>query len=111
MTPLDRPRATRVWMFLRLSMAALIVAAVIAQLVVTISGAVEAGRDVTTTAVNFFSFFTILSNVSAAVVLAWSASDYFRHPTAQPESAAVGTLLVCVTTTAIVASNRRRGIR
>ncbi|PZU44541.1 MAG: hypothetical protein DI566_12260 [Microbacterium sp.] len=83
-------------------MAALIVAAVIAQLVVTISGAVEAGRDVTTTAVNFFSFFTILSNVSAAVVLTWSAIDYFRHPTAQPESAAVGTLLVCVTTYMIV---------
>jgi hypothetical protein len=31
---------------------------------------VSEGRDVATTAVNFFSFFTVLSNVSSVVVLA-----------------------------------------
>lgn len=89
-------------MYLRLLMAALIAAAVIAQLVVTMSGAVELGRDLPTTAVNFFSFFTILSNVSAVVVLTWSAVAYLRNPAARHESRAVGTVLVCVTTYMIV---------
>lgn len=86
----------------RLAMAALTLAAILAQLVVTMSGAAEAGRDVATTAVNFFSFFTILSNVAAAVVLVWSAVDYFRRRDRPAESRLVGTLLVCVTTYMIV---------
>ena len=66
---MNSPRTTGLWMTARLAMAALTLAAILAQLVVTMSGAAEAGRDVATTAVNFFSFFTILSNVAAAVVL------------------------------------------
>ena len=64
------------WTLLRLAMAAVTVAAIVAQLAKSTGTAIELGRDVTTTIANFFSFFTILSNTAAAVVLAWIALWY-----------------------------------
>lgn len=63
-----------VWALVRVGTALLIVAAVLAQAQVTIGGAADAGRDLATTVVNFFSFFTILSNVASVVVLAWAGA-------------------------------------
>ncbi len=57
------------WNAARVAIAALIVVAVVAQFVSTFNEAVARGRDTTTVVANFFSFFTILSNVSAAIVL------------------------------------------
>ncbi|MBT8797793.1 Pr6Pr family membrane protein [Microbacterium flavum] len=82
-------------------MAALITAAIIAQLAVTTSGAVDGGRDLPTTVVNYFSFFTILSNVSAVVALTWCAIESARNRS-PIESRPVGTLLVCATTYMLV---------
>jgi len=61
------------WAAARAAAGLLIAAAIVAQADVTIGGAVTAGRDAATTIVNFFSFFTILSNVGAAIVLLWAA--------------------------------------
>lgn len=57
------------WALLRLVTAALIVAAVVAQFMTTFTLASDKGRDVTTTVVNFFSFFTILSNCLGAIIM------------------------------------------
>ncbi len=54
---------------MRLAVAVLILAAVIAQFSSTVGEALAQGRHVPTVVANFFSFFTILSNVSSAVVL------------------------------------------
>lgn len=59
-----------IWNAFRIAAAALIAAAIIAQASRTIGGAISGGRDVATTTLNFFSFFTVLSNVSSLVVLA-----------------------------------------
>lgn len=67
-----------VWALVRVGTALLIVAAVLAQARVTIGGAADAGRDMATTVVNFFSFFTILSNVASVVVLAWAGAWLWR---------------------------------
>lgn len=61
------------WTLLRLATAALIVAAVVGQLIVSVNSAIDNGRDVPTTVANFFSFFTILSNVASVIVLTWAA--------------------------------------
>ena len=50
-------------------MAALIVAAIVAQLIRTLGFAIDKDRDFLTVLTNFFSFFTILSNVLAAITL------------------------------------------
>lgn len=96
-------------------MAALIAAAVVAQLVRSVSSAIDAGRHVPTIIANFFSFFTILSNVSAAVVLATAALWFFtrgRGKDAEPTGIAVA--LTCVTTfmviTGIVYNTLLRGV-
>ena len=91
------------WSVLRLAMAAAIVAAVIAQLVQSVSNAVDAGRHVPTIITNFFSFFTILSNVSAAVVLVVAALWFLtrgRGRDAEPTGIAVA--LACVTTYMVI---------
>lgn len=104
------------WAVVRLATAALILAAVVAQAWVTIGGAAEAGRDVGTTSVNFFSFFTILSNVASVLVLAWAGLWLFAsaHERAQREPAALGLALACVSTymviTGIVYNLLLRGI-
>jgi hypothetical protein len=65
------------WPWARIAASALGFAAIIAQLSLTVSIAVNAttewGAHLPTVWVNFFSFFTILSNLSAAVVLAVAA--------------------------------------
>ncbi|WP_258524583.1 Pr6Pr family membrane protein [Microbacterium sp. SMR1] len=63
-------RQATVWSLLRLAMAVVILAAVSTQLTVSLTRTAESGGDVATVFANFFSFFTILSNVIAAVVLA-----------------------------------------
>jgi len=86
------PAWATVWTVLRLAMAAAIVAAISAQLAKSVGTAIELGRDVTTTIANFLSFFTILSNASTAVVLAWIALWYFtkgRTAKAEPTGLAV----------------------
>ncbi|MGA7148453.1 MAG: Pr6Pr family membrane protein [Microbacterium sp.] len=93
----------RTWSVMRLAMAALIAAAVIAQLTHTIQIAGDAGRDVSTTVANFFSFFTILSNIAAAVVIACAAIWWFargRHAAAEPALLALA--LASVTTYMII---------
>lgn len=87
----------------RMAMAALIVAAVIAQAALTVSGAIDASRDVTTTVVNFFSFFTIQSNVVAAVTLALGALWTWargRRERVEPRWFAI--LLACATSYMLV---------
>ena len=70
---------SRLWPWVRLAGAALILAAVIAQLSVTINGAIDNHRDVATTAVNFVSFFTIQANLIAMVTLAIGAFLSWRR--------------------------------
>lgn len=104
------------WSALRLVMSAAIVVAVVAQFSASMSTAAELGRDVATTAVNFFSFFTILSNVSAAVVLTWAAIRWLARGrrTGATEPHALAVALACVSTymivTGIVYNTLLRGI-
>src|SRR5690349_9424872 len=91
------------WSVMRLAMAALIIAAVVAQLAKSLSTAAELGRDVGTTLANFFSFFTILSNSLTAVVLIWAAVWFFtRGRQADAEPPALALSLACVTTYMII---------
>ncbi|KAF2420509.1 hypothetical protein B2K11_02145 [Microbacterium sp. B35-30] len=96
-------------------MAAVTVTAITTQMAKSIGTATELGRDVTTTVVNFFSFFTILSNALAAIVLIWAAVWYFtrgRRAVAEPPVLALA--LACVSTymiiTGIVYNALLRGI-
>lgn len=70
---LRTPRWALLWTMLRLAVAVLGLSAVIGQAIVSITSAIDNDRDVATTAANFFSFFTILSNIGAIVVLSWAA--------------------------------------
>ncbi|CAH0154451.1 Pr6Pr family membrane protein [Microbacterium sp. Bi128] len=67
------------WTALRLAMATLIAAAIVAQFVSTVAGAAAADRDVPTTIANFFSFFTILSNTASVAVLAWAGIRFLAR--------------------------------
>ncbi len=103
------------WPWARVAVAALIIAALVAQASVSIGGAVDAHRDVATTTVNFFSFFTVLSNLLAAIVLAWAAGWALtagRARAGDPRGLAIA--LACVTTymivTGIVYNTLLRGI-
>lgn len=71
----------RTWSIARLTMAIAIAAAVIAQLVKSLQSASELGRNVTTVAVNFFSFFTILSNTLTVIVLVLAALWFLTNRT------------------------------
>ena len=65
------------WPYARITASVLGFAAIIAQLMLTLTNATQAatayGSHLPTVAVNFFSFFTILSNLGAAVLLAVAA--------------------------------------
>ena len=92
-----------VWSAARAVMALAIVSAVVAQLVKSVGTAAGLGRDVGVTIVNFFSFFTILSNTAAAVVLLWAAIWYWRRGRkADAEPAALAVALTCVSTYMVV---------
>ncbi|MDF2562382.1 MAG: hypothetical protein K0R99_3828 [Microbacterium sp.] len=94
------------WPYVRIAAAVLAVAAIVAQLIRTleIAGAAttEWGAHLPTVIANFFSFFTIESNVLAAVTLAcgglWALTH--RGTTAEPRWLAV--LLMCASTYMIV---------
>ncbi|ANS80025.1 hypothetical protein SGUI_2629 [Serinicoccus hydrothermalis] len=85
---------------MRLASAALVLAAVLAQARVTLMLAVDGDRDLVTTVVNFVSFFTILSNASSVVVLAWAGVWLLRRRGASDgrEPAGLAVALACVTT-------------
>jgi hypothetical protein len=109
------PAWTTTWSVARLVAALLIAAAIAAQASRSIGGAISRNGDVATTGVNFFSFFTVLSNTGSVVVLAIVGSWGLRHRrdvTSLPFGTAVA--LACVTTymlvTGVVYNTLLRGI-
>jgi hypothetical protein len=101
---LRSPAWALTWNILRAVMAALVVAAIVTQLVASITRSAAAGDDVGTVVANFFSFFTILSNVLSVVVLFWAAGWYFSRgrggAASDPRPLAI--VLVSVTTYMII---------
>ena len=103
------------WSILRLIAVLLIAAAIIAQALRSIGGAISRNGDVATTAVNFFSFFTVLSNAGSVVVLAivgiWGLR---RRLTGEPLPVGRAIALASVTTymivTGVVYNTLLRGI-
>lgn len=97
----------RAWPFVRAATAALALVAIVAQLERTVRNAQESttdwGSDVGTVVTNFLSFFTIQSNLAAAIVMAvaavWAWTSGGRESV---EPRWLATLLVCVTTYMIV---------
>jgi len=84
-------------------MAAVIATAIVAQLSLSVGRAIENGNDVPTVIANFFSFFTILSNASSAVILVWAALWYFTRGTrARSEPRGLAIALASITTYMIV---------
>ncbi|WP_226533478.1 Pr6Pr family membrane protein [Microbacterium paraoxydans] len=95
------------WPYARLAASVLAVAAIVAQLVRTLEIAVtsetEWGSHLPTVIVNFFSFFTILSNVLAAVALvAGGLWGVLARKTTSSEPRWLALTLVCASTYAIV---------
>lgn len=85
------------WTAARLVAAAVIASAVLTQGVVVVATAAADGRHVATVTANFFSFFTILSNIGAAGVLAWSGLRRLprrRRQSTDPPALAVAFLSV-----------------
>jgi hypothetical protein len=95
------PRRPTIWSALRIVAAALVAVAIVAQASRTIGGAISEGRDVATTTVNFFSFFTVLSNVSSVVVLAIAGIRGFVKQR-QPEPYRLSVAIACVSTYMVV---------
>lgn len=85
-------------------MAAVIVAAIVAQLVASITTTADSGGPVGTVVANFFSFFTILSNAIAAVVLAWAgvAGLRGRRDNSRVESRGLAVALAIASTNMII---------
>ena len=76
-----------------MSASAVIVAAVVTQLVVSMTRTAETGGDVATVVANFFSFFTILSNVLTVVALAWALKEMcYAAWSSEPQRAAIQTV-------------------
>lgn len=95
------------WPYLRIAAALLALAAVIAQLNRSVQNALDAttewGGHLPTVAANFLSFFTIESNILAAIVLLVAAIWALRHRrTTDAEPRWLAVLLVCVSTYMIV---------
>ena len=96
-----------VWPYLRLAVAALGTAAIVRQLTLAIGNALaaetSAAGHVPTVVANFFSYFTIISHLSAAIVLAIAAVWALRtRRSTTLEPAWLATALVCVSTYMIV---------
>jgi hypothetical protein len=85
-------------------MALVIIAAITAQLVNTLDLAAHEGRSMAVTSANFFSYFTILSNLGSAIVLLWAGLWWItsgrHHDRDDPRPLAV--TLACVTTYMLV---------
>jgi len=95
------------WPYARLAAAALTLAAIIAQLQLTLSNAASAstewGSHLPTVATNFFSFFTIQSNLLAAVVLTIAGVWALRQrEAAAQEPGGLALALTCASTYMIV---------
>lgn len=69
-----------VWSVIRLLAAAVIMTAVVGQFVTTVRSAIAGDRDVATTIANFFSFFTILSNLIAVLALLAAVVWFWMRP-------------------------------
>jgi hypothetical protein len=94
---------TRSWALactiLRLIAALVVAAAIVAQGISTIGDAAASGQHVPTVTVNFFSFFTILSNTATVLVLAWSAIARMRPGRLlAPDPRGLTPVFACVTT-------------
>lgn len=88
---------------MRLAVAVLVLAAVIAQFSSTVGEALTQGRHIPTVIANFFSFFTILSNVSSAVVLLVLGVRFFaRGRQLEVDPRGLATALAFVSTYMIV---------
>ena len=91
------------WNAARVTVAVLILVAVGAQFASSTAEAVARGRDVATVVANFFSFFTILSNVSSAIAIAWLGARFFaRGRRVEVDPPALATTLAFVSTYMIV---------
>lgn len=94
------------WPYVRLASAALAAAAIVAQLALTLQIAIDSptpyGGHLPTVIANFFSFFTIESNVIAAVALAIGGIWGLRTRDAAAEPRWLAVLLVCASTYMIV---------
>ncbi|CAH0238635.1 hypothetical protein SRABI76_02943 [Microbacterium oxydans] len=95
------------WPYARIAASILALAAIIAQLSRSMQNALQSttewGTHLPTVAANFFSFFTIESNLLAAVVLAIGAVWAIRHRrTTDAEPHWLAVLLVCVSTYMII---------
>jgi hypothetical protein len=110
---------SRIWPFVRIAGAALILVAAAAQLQRTIENALAAvppaTGDVGTVVANFLSFFTIESNLASAVVLIIAAIwTWTRGKDAAQDSPGIAVALACVTTymivTGIVYNTLLRGV-
>jgi hypothetical protein len=109
------PRWSIGWSTVRLIAALLILAAIVAQAMRSIGGAISRNGDVATTGVNFFSFFTVLSNAGSVVVLSIVGMWGLRHwREGRPLPFGPATALACVTTymivTGVVYNTLLRGI-
>ncbi|WP_191966685.1 Pr6Pr family membrane protein [Microbacterium testaceum] len=91
------------WNAARVAIAVLILVAVGAQFSSSVAEAVARDRDVATVTANFFSFFTILSNVSSAVVLVLLGVRFFaRGRRLEGDPPSLATALAFVSTYMIV---------
>lgn len=88
-----------VWSVIRLVAAAVITTAVVGQFITTIRTAIANDRDIPTTIANFFSFFTILSNLMGALALLAAVIWFFMRPSHETrEPAGVAVALAAATT-------------
>lgn len=113
--PAPRPAPRLAWGLVRLATAAALIAAIVAQLLATLAYAVQHDQHVPTVLANFFSFFTVESNVIG--VVAMLAGGFWlvgrgRHVTHEPRGISV--LMLCASTymitTGIVYNTLLRGI-
>ncbi len=108
------PRGTTPWSIVRLLVAALIAAAVVAQLVRTVGNAVDGHHDVATVVANFLSFFTIDSNLISVVVLVIVGLQGLRSRADTTSTFALDLVRACAATymivTGVVYNTLLRGI-
>jgi hypothetical protein len=92
------------WSALRVLMALAIIVCMSAQLTKSVTTAATDGKDVPTTIANFFSFFTILSNVSAVIGLLWAAIWFWTRARrdGRKEPRGLATFLACSATYMII---------
>lgn len=98
---------TNWWSYLRIAAAALGIAALVRQISQTIGNAqastTEWGSHIPTVVANFFSYFTVLSNIGAAVSLIIGAIWMLRtRGSTEPEPRWLAILFVCTSTYMIV---------